>query len=162
MTQVANKTVQVIARIQYKNNVKAVVYIVRSSDGQSQYRTTIYNNKATACSCPSRVRCYHMNQLEVREVARYESWQAAERAKLVEVLDSCSHEALTVAVPLPKMIQVPVLAVIVVKSIMAQIEAVARQASLEVEYQNLLDAQVSQYEGCENCGGHHKFWNCPL
>lgn len=71
MTQVATKVVQVIARIQYKANPKAVKYHVRSSNGVDKYDTTIYNGKATACTCPGgHGRCYHKVQCEAREAAR--------------------------------------------------------------------------------------------
>lgn len=70
MTHVA-KTVKVLARIEYKRNRSAVVYICQSSNGHDQYRTTIYNGKATGCDCPATKPCYHMVQCEAREQSRH-------------------------------------------------------------------------------------------
>lgn len=68
----ATKEVQVIARYIHKDRETGkpngtVSYLVRSSDGKSQYCTTLVDGKASGCSCPSRGNCYHKKQLEARE-----------------------------------------------------------------------------------------------
>jgi len=78
-TRIAStKEVTVLARGQYKRNAKAVVYLVLSSNGNDQYRTIIYDGKATHCSCPATKPCYHMVQLEAIEGARAEREARAE------------------------------------------------------------------------------------
>ena len=47
-----------------------VSYLVRSSNGEEVYCTTMVNGEASGCSCPSRKPCYHMIQLTQRETAR--------------------------------------------------------------------------------------------
>ena len=81
--QQAAKQVKIIARIAYKRNPKAVKYIVRSSNGVDQYETTIYNGKATGCTCPATKPCYHMNQLEAKEQQRSEATQAVAQAEQI-------------------------------------------------------------------------------
>lgn len=72
----SSKTVNIIARYKIKKDhsfrplIGHVAYLVRSSDGQSEYCCTLGNGKATGCSCPARKPCYHMKQLEVIEAAR--------------------------------------------------------------------------------------------
>lgn len=78
----ASKTVQVIARIAFKRNPRAVVYLVRSSNGQDIYRTALYDGKAVSCEgCPSHAStkrpCYHMTQLERREQERRDAERTA-------------------------------------------------------------------------------------
>lgn len=69
-------TVQVIARTQFEHAHK-VVYLVRSSRSNAQYETTLLDGLALRCTCPSRVRCYHMEQLEQREadIIEAEAWK---------------------------------------------------------------------------------------
>lgn len=63
------KQVTIIAR--YQNKKTGVVsYLVRSSDGKTEYCTTLIEGKASGCSCPSYKPCYHMKGLENREAAR--------------------------------------------------------------------------------------------
>lgn len=69
------KQVTIIARYAHKTNGKlngTVTYLVRSSDGKSEYCTTIVEGKASGCSCPSRSKkgCYHKHQLEAKEAGR--------------------------------------------------------------------------------------------
>lgn len=66
----AKKQVQVIARIQFKSDPRKVVYLVRSSDGVSQHETTLFDGKATSCTCASRCSCYHEKGCEKLEQAR--------------------------------------------------------------------------------------------
>jgi SWIM zinc finger len=60
----------IICRVEFKSNSKHVVYIVRSSDGTSQYEVAMFNGKACSCSCPSRKPCRHMKAAEAREAER--------------------------------------------------------------------------------------------
>lgn len=69
-TQKQVKTVQIIARISFKSDPRKVCYSVRSSDGQSQYTTCLFNGKACSCSCPSKKPCYHMTGVEAYEAER--------------------------------------------------------------------------------------------
>jgi hypothetical protein len=64
------KQVQIIGRVQFKSDARKVVYLNRSSDGVSQYETSLFDGKATGCSCPSRKPCYHMEQSEQIEQKR--------------------------------------------------------------------------------------------
>lgn len=67
------KTVTVIARYAHKTDGKlnrTVTYLIKSSDGKSQYCTTLIDGEASGCSCPSRSKCYHKSQLETREQER--------------------------------------------------------------------------------------------
>lgn len=65
----ATKTVQIIARVQYKSDSRKVVYLVRSHKGDATYQTTMFDGKATSCTCPAQKPCYHMVQLEQKEQA---------------------------------------------------------------------------------------------
>ncbi len=70
-----HKQVKVIAR--YTNKQTGTVsYLVESSDGLSQYCTTLIDGKASGCSCPARSSCYHKTQLEAKEAERAEKWTA--------------------------------------------------------------------------------------
>lgn len=64
------KKVQVIARVQFKNDTRKVVYFVRSSDGKKEYQTFLFEGHATSCNCPATKPCYHMNQCEAIEAKR--------------------------------------------------------------------------------------------
>src|SRR2546429_2020902 len=69
------KQVQIIARYIHKTDGKPngkVSYLVRSSDGKTEYCTTLIDGKASGCSCPSHKPCYHMSQLEAKEQERKE------------------------------------------------------------------------------------------
>lgn len=70
------KTVQVIATFYHKRDGKltgTVSYLVKSSDGKSQYCCTLVDGKASGCSCPARGnKCYHRVQLESKAAARKE------------------------------------------------------------------------------------------
>lgn len=68
----ATKQVQLIARYALKSNPAIVVYTVRSSNGNDQYRVTLYNGHASGCDCPSYKPCYHMSQVEAIESKRTE------------------------------------------------------------------------------------------
>jgi hypothetical protein len=64
------KQVQILARYIHKTDGKPngrISYLVRSSDGKSEYCTTLIDGHAVGCSCPSRKPCYHEKQLEARE-----------------------------------------------------------------------------------------------
>ena len=69
MTQTV-KELTVLARGQHKSNAKAVAYLVLSSNGQDKYETTVYDGKASHCTCAARTRCYHMNGCEQLEASR--------------------------------------------------------------------------------------------
>jgi hypothetical protein len=75
-TTKSSKTVNIIARYEIKKSrdfrplVGHVAYLVRSSDGKTEYCTTLVNGHATGCTCPARKPCYHMKQLETIEAAR--------------------------------------------------------------------------------------------
>lgn len=66
----AQKIVSIIARFQFKDDPRKVVYTVRSSTGTRTYEVSMFNGKATGCGCDSRKPCYHMIQLEAREQER--------------------------------------------------------------------------------------------
>jgi hypothetical protein len=69
MTTVQKKPlVQVISRTQFEDDPRKVVYRVRSSsDPTKEYETFLFDGKATSCTCPSRLPCFHEEQLEERE-----------------------------------------------------------------------------------------------
>ena len=69
-TRKATKTVQIIARVQFKADARKVVYLVRASNGVDQYETYMFAGKATSCTCPAHKPCYHMTQLEAKEAER--------------------------------------------------------------------------------------------
>lgn len=75
-TTKSTKQVQIIAHYEIKKDhsfrplVGHVAYLIRSSDGQSEYCCTLINGKASGCTCPARKPCYHMKQLEAREAER--------------------------------------------------------------------------------------------
>lgn len=82
----STKTVQIIARIQFKSDARKVVYQVRGSQGQ-QYETCLFAGKATSCTCPAHKPCYHMTGCEQKEAERVDvvalareivSWEASE------------------------------------------------------------------------------------
>lgn len=83
-TRKATKTVQVIARIQFKDDARKVVYKVRASNGRDTYETYFYDGRATSCTCPAHKPCYHMVQLEEKE---------AERAAILALSADLSAEA---------------------------------------------------------------------
>jgi len=64
------KEVTFIARIEFKCDHRKVVYLVRSSNGVDQYETSMFDGKATGCTCPSRKPCKHMKGAEQKEAAR--------------------------------------------------------------------------------------------
>ena len=67
------KQVQVLACYIHKTDGKPngrISYLVRSSNGEDTYCTTLIDGKASGCSCPSKKPCYHMTQLEAKEAAR--------------------------------------------------------------------------------------------
>lgn len=64
------KIVQIIARVEFKSDSRKVVYLVRSSKGDATYQTTLFDGRATSCTCPAMKPCYHMVQLERSEQAR--------------------------------------------------------------------------------------------
>jgi len=68
-TKKAIKTVQIIARVQFKHDARKVVYLVRGSKGE-QYETYMFAGEATSCTCAARKPCYHMRQLEDKEFDR--------------------------------------------------------------------------------------------
>lgn len=78
--QTTEKTVQMIARYEWKSDHRKVAYRVRSSDGATEYTTYLFDGKATSCDCPARKPCYHMVQLEQHEAAT----QAEREARRVE------------------------------------------------------------------------------
>jgi len=82
-TKKATKNVAIIARYAHKASGKLngiVTYAVRSSNGKGIYCTTLIEGKASGCSCPAHKPCYHMTQLETRELER----KAAEVVAIVE------------------------------------------------------------------------------
>lgn len=66
----STKEVTVLARVEFKNDARKVVYRVLSSNGHDTYDTFFFNGKACSCSCPATKPCYHMTQLQMREQAR--------------------------------------------------------------------------------------------
>lgn len=71
-TRKAIKTVQIIARVQFKSDARKVVYLVRASNGIDQYETYLFDGRALSCTCDSRKPCYHMRQVETKEGERVE------------------------------------------------------------------------------------------
>jgi hypothetical protein len=69
-TRQSTKSVQIIARVQFKADPRKVCYLVRSSDGESQYTTCLFNGKACSCDCASKKPCYHMAGAESKEQER--------------------------------------------------------------------------------------------
>ena len=82
MTTVHKPRVQVISRTQFEDDPRKVVYRVRSSrNANVTYETTLFDGKATSCTCPSWLTCFHEEQLEEREaqIATREQALAAAR-----------------------------------------------------------------------------------
>jgi hypothetical protein len=69
-TAKVEKIVHIIARIQFIADACKVVYKVRSSDGTQQYETYLFDGKATSCTCPAKKPCYHMVQVQAKEIER--------------------------------------------------------------------------------------------
>lgn len=90
MQKTATKTekkVTVLNRYELKTNGRPngyVVYVVRSSNGVDRYETTLLNGKATGCTCPSHVCCYHRSGCEAKEAARVSKEQERERYREFE------------------------------------------------------------------------------
>jgi hypothetical protein len=74
------KEVQPLYRVQSKRDPRKVIYIVRSSDGSTEYTVSFFCGKVTSCSCPSRKPCYHQAQIQRREDERQAAEIAAEQA----------------------------------------------------------------------------------
>lgn len=85
------KQVQVIARYQLKRNGH-VVYLLRSSNGQDTYTTTLINGRATGCSCPSTKGCYHRTGCEALEAKRRVQAQAEAVAQAAQAAALASDE----------------------------------------------------------------------
>lgn len=69
----SQKVVSIVARYAIKMGGQltgVIVYVVRSSKGDTTYRTTLLNGHATGCTCPANKPCYHMTQLETKEQQR--------------------------------------------------------------------------------------------
>ena len=64
------KQVVIIARVQFKADSRKVAYAVESSDGTKQYSVCLFDGKVTACDCPARKPCKHMNAAQRIETAR--------------------------------------------------------------------------------------------
>lgn len=81
-TTIATRTrqVQPLYRVQSKSDPRKVIYIVKSSDGSTEYTVSFFCGRATGCTCPSRKPCYHMIQLQRREDERQAAELAAEQA----------------------------------------------------------------------------------
>lgn len=91
----ATKTVQIIARVQFKNDARKVVYLVRGSKGE-QYETYMFDGKATSCTCPAHKPCYHMSGCEQKESERVESAETvalAEKYIREDLDDDAKYEA---------------------------------------------------------------------
>jgi hypothetical protein len=73
-----------IARIQFKCDHRKVIYLARSSNGVDQHETTLFDGKATSCSCPSKKPCYHMKAAEAREEARWTEYRRELACKLAQ------------------------------------------------------------------------------
>src|SRR5437899_1079223 len=80
------KQVTIIARYAHKTNGQlngTVTYLVRSSDGKSEYCTTLVDGNATGCSCPARNgKCYHRVQLDAMEETRWSAYRRELAVKL--------------------------------------------------------------------------------
>jgi hypothetical protein len=90
-TKKATKQTVVIARYAHKTDGVLngiVTYLVRSSDGESTYCTTLVQGKASGCSCKSRNgRCYHRTQLTVLEASRQVAVVETPAQQVVEVAE---------------------------------------------------------------------------
>lgn len=73
----AEKKVQLVARVAFKSNPAIVVYLVRSSNSQDVYQTTLYAGNAASCTCPARKPCYHLTQVQAIEANRQEELAVA-------------------------------------------------------------------------------------
>jgi len=78
MTQTATREVTILARAQFKSNPKAGGYQVLSSNGVDRYEVTVYNGKATSCTCPATKPCYHIKGVQEYENARRASYREYE------------------------------------------------------------------------------------
>ncbi len=79
-TATAIKEVTILARVEFKNDARKVVYKVLSSNGKDTYMTSLFNGKACSCDCISRKPCYHMTGCEAHEAARNEERKMDEMA----------------------------------------------------------------------------------
>ncbi len=82
----AIESVTTIARVQFKSDPRKVVYLNRSSDGETQYETFLFDGRATSCTCPSRKPCKHMAHSEQAEAKRQEALAEEERIEAARVL----------------------------------------------------------------------------
>jgi hypothetical protein len=90
----AVESVTTIARVQFKADPRKVVYLNRSSDGSTQYETSLFDGKATSCNCPSRKPCKHMIHSEQAEAYRQEALAEKERIETSLVLHQAKmHQA---------------------------------------------------------------------
>lgn len=101
----AAKTVQVVARITFKDPARAdyVVYAVRSSNGVDLYHTTLVNGHATGCTCPARKPCYHMTQLEAYEIA-FVAEMAEAKARMANAQEQVAEATVVVEAVMPEMV----------------------------------------------------------
>ncbi len=83
MTQ-TQKTVKVLARVEFKSDSRKICYQVLSSHGADVYTTCLFDGKATGCSCPAtNGKCYHRTQVE--QIERIRSAPSAKSATFTEL-----------------------------------------------------------------------------
>ncbi len=89
-SRAAVESVTTIARVQFHADPRKVVYLNRSSDGETQYYTYLFDGRATSCDCPSRKPCKHMAHSEQAEASQ----DAQERIEASLVLHQAEmHQA---------------------------------------------------------------------
>ena len=76
-TQKQQKEVTILARVEFKNDPRKVVYQCLSSNGVDKYNTFLFNGKACSCECPATKPCYHMVQCEAKEQQRNDERETA-------------------------------------------------------------------------------------
>ncbi len=89
---IKSTTVTIIARIVFKADYKKVCYLVRSSDGATQYTTCLFEGRATSCTCPSRKPCKHMRAAENAEHARSLRVKAEREQAMLTDTAPCSED----------------------------------------------------------------------
>lgn len=92
----AKKAVKMIARIQFKDDARKVVYLVRSSDGEGQYHTYLFDGKATSCDCAARKPCKHMEKCEAEEAERQAAKVRVMTTEETEVAEAVAVEGAVV------------------------------------------------------------------
>jgi hypothetical protein len=134
------KTVQVIARVEFKEDPRKVVYLVRPSSGVGQYETSLFDGRATSCNCPAKGKCYHRIGCEELEKKRI-VLKVGERVVSGVTADHAVAKALRLVAPLDVVAQ----AEAIVASAFEKDETHMNGTDLSAT-QHIIEQQVAAYE----------------